>query len=643
MLPGEPVVLHEKLHTTFSGVVHPISTQEATVHQYLGIKYASVPARFRQSKLHTVYPPVTDATRYGPVCPQHNVKGYEEELFGLPEDVIPQQTLNQNEFECLNLNITCPANALPGSRLPVMFYIHGGGNRGSGSSWLYDGGALVQRSMMVGKPIILVTFNYRLGLFGFAASSALREDNHAAGEEGVGNYGLRDQRKALEWVYSFISGFGGDPTNITLFGSASGASDILCHMHSTANETRPLFQRAIVQSAVLDIDIPHVAGAAWEFSKLVSAIRAHTVEDLRAVCPRVLASVVPVFRAVDDGVFFAPGWKEAIYPDNDNELACHEQVPEIQILSHRMKTPHGRLRSTSRPPRSKSRSRSRARHGPIINHYHHPPHLQPLMIGDCAGESLLWSLPASLWTAPGIVRRVRAICQSLPKASALLRAYDISSHTPLDELPDHIMDLINDARFAWPTDCIASNAKRARGGHNVWRYVFDQESPSRGLPHHAVDLLYLFDNVPLTVPPAFTPPDVYSPELTPEGSPLLTRPDTPDMYYGSDTDSDGVDFGFGFNNPEDDDAWAVPVVDEWTYARVRDAVQGRWFAFAYGEAPWHEDKVYVFGPEGEAGERSMSIFPGRRRVDLWKDALEPLGMHLAQKVGIELSNGPPAL
>lgn len=65
MLQGEPVVLHEKLHTTFTGLVHPISTQEATVHQYLGIKYASVPARFRQSKLHTSYPPVTDATRHG--------------------------------------------------------------------------------------------------------------------------------------------------------------------------------------------------------------------------------------------------------------------------------------------------------------------------------------------------------------------------------------------------------------------------------------------------------------------------------------------------------------------------------------------------------------------------------------------------
>ena len=64
-LQSEAVVMHQKLHTTFTGTVHPISTEEAVVHQYLGIKYASVPARFRQAKLHTAYPPVTDATRHG--------------------------------------------------------------------------------------------------------------------------------------------------------------------------------------------------------------------------------------------------------------------------------------------------------------------------------------------------------------------------------------------------------------------------------------------------------------------------------------------------------------------------------------------------------------------------------------------------
>jgi carboxylesterase type B len=470
----------------------------------------------------------------------------------------------------------------------------------------------------------------------------LLEDNLAAGDEGVGNYGLRDQRKALEWVHSFISDFGGDPNNITLFGSASGAADVLCHMHSTANLTRPLFQRAVIQSALLDPEIPHVSGAGWQFSRLMSALHAQSVEELREVSVETIAAVVPTTRVVDDGIFFAHGWKSHLYPEYIDAVQ-HEQVPELQALSQRVMTPHGRLHSSS--PRSLSRSRSRPRHALSTNHYHHPAHLQPLIIGDCGAESLLWSLPASLWTAPGIVRRIRAVCQSLSKSSALLRAYDISSHTPPDELPERVLDLINDARFAWSTECIASGAKRARGGHGVWRYVFDQEGPSRPLPHHAVDLLYLFDNVPLTVPPAVSPPDVFSPGPSPCGSPPFSRPDTPAMSYGSDTDSDGVDFGFGFNAPDgvdgECDPWGgLPVVDEWTYARVRDAVQGRWFAFAYGEAPWSEDKVYVFGPEGEAGERSMSIFAGRRRVEMWKEALAPLGMQLVQKVGIELSNGP---
>ena len=64
-LESEPIMHHEKLHTTFQGLVHPISTEHAAVHQYRGIKYASIPARFRQSKLFASFYPSTDATRYG--------------------------------------------------------------------------------------------------------------------------------------------------------------------------------------------------------------------------------------------------------------------------------------------------------------------------------------------------------------------------------------------------------------------------------------------------------------------------------------------------------------------------------------------------------------------------------------------------
>jgi len=206
------------------------------------------------------------------------------------------------------------------------------------------------------------------------------------------------------------------------------------------------------------------------------------------------------------------------------------------------------------------------------------------------------------------MRRLKAVCGSLSKASALLRAYDISSYTPPDELVERILELINDARIAWPTHGVAEGAQRDRDGKGVWRYTFDQEGPTRGIPHHATDLMYLFDNVPL--PTVSEPADL---------------PNEESDYFESDYF---------------DDDWAIPTVDEFSYGRVRDAIQERWIAFAYGEVPWNENKVFVFGPEGETGERSSCIFEGRRRKHVWKEALEPLGMQLVQKVGVELSNGP---
>jgi len=91
-------------------------------------------------------------------------------MFGLSPDESPTQTFKQNEFECLNLTITCPAGLNSQSRLPVMLWIHGGGERGSGSNWVFDGGALVRKSLLIGKPVIMINLNFRIGLFGFAAS-----------------------------------------------------------------------------------------------------------------------------------------------------------------------------------------------------------------------------------------------------------------------------------------------------------------------------------------------------------------------------------------------------------------------------------------------------------------------------------------
>lgn len=159
----------------------------------------------------------------------------------------------------------------------------------------------------------------------------------------------------------------------------------------------------------------------------------------------------------------------------------------------------------------------------------------------------------------------------------------------------------------------------------MWRYVFDQEGPTRGIPHHAADLVYLFDNAPL--------PECARPSA--QSSPIV---ECPERFYDYSDEEEDVKIKCG--NLQDEDEWRVPSVDEWSYARVRDTIQERWIAFANGEAPWNEDKVFVFGPEGETGERSSWIFEGRRRKQVWKEALEPLGP-LVQKVGLELSRGPP--
>lgn len=602
-----PKLYHPSLHTTFCGVDHPISTPDTPIHQYLGIKYASVPARFRPSKLCKSYPSIVDATQHGPICPQPRTsKTIEEALVGITNEQVPYQALKHDEFECLNLNITCPAGLTPQSRLPVMLWIHGGGELGCGSSWVYDCGPLVQKSMQIGKPVILVTFNFRIGLFGFAASPMIREDNKSAGEEGVGNYGLRDQRKAMKWLHHYVAEFGGNPADITVFGENSGGADILCHMLSAENQTRPMFQRAIVQSALLEHNLPDVNRAGWQLSRILAALHVTTIDQLRQVDAEKLAVLGNSQRAVDDGVFFRPGWREYFVKD-DAHSRHHHQLKEHIAQAH-----------------SRARSRSSIRGAPRTPALALPANLQPLIIGDCSSDATLWAHYLSLWTPEGAVRRIKAVCQSLSKASSIMRAYDISPYTPDEEIFERLLDLVNDTRVAWPTECVAQNAKRERGGRGVWRYVFDQEGPSKGVPHHAADLIYLFDTVPL-----------------PESA-QASATSSPQIFCESFDDiDDDDDFTYGSVGQErDEDEWATTVVDEWAYTRVRDALQERWISFAHGEAPWREDKVFVFGPEAETGERSDLIFEGRRRKELWKEALEPLGMQLVQKLGVELSRGP---
>jgi para-nitrobenzyl esterase len=141
--------------------------------------------------------------------------------------------------DCLTLNVWAPATAAKPA--PVMVWIHGGGNiQGSGSGTYTDGTAFAHDG------IVLVSFNYRLGLLGFFAHPALIA---AAGKEPATNFGLLDQIAALQWVQKNIAAFGGDPNNVTVFGESAGAEDVLALM--TAAPAKGLFERVIAESAPL--------------------------------------------------------------------------------------------------------------------------------------------------------------------------------------------------------------------------------------------------------------------------------------------------------------------------------------------------------------------------------------------------------
>ena len=176
------------------------------VHHYRGIPYATISARFAKPSLATEWrqngQDGQNFRKYGAMCPQPAFPF--EESFGLP--ISPEQTApTYNEFTCCNLNITCPVTSTS-SRCPVYVWIHGGGQSVSFPSAqhrLGDPGVLVAQSIEMKKPIILVTFNYRMNLLGFGDPEGLNM-----------NLDMQDQITAVRWVKDYIALFGGDPVGL---------------------------------------------------------------------------------------------------------------------------------------------------------------------------------------------------------------------------------------------------------------------------------------------------------------------------------------------------------------------------------------------------------------------------------------------
>ena len=212
---------------TEQGKVSGKPINNGKVRAFLGVPYAAPPLgalRWKAPEPPARWKGVRDATSHGARCVQTN-----------PFSDMSFQDGGPSE-DCLFLNVFTPKNAKPSSKLPVMFWIHGGGyTAGSASEPRHDGDFLPT------KGVVLVTINYRLGVFGFLATTDLAKEAGAAG-----NYGLMDMVAALEWVKENIAQFGGDPGNVTIFGESAGSSAVCTLM--AAQPARGLFQKAIGES-----------------------------------------------------------------------------------------------------------------------------------------------------------------------------------------------------------------------------------------------------------------------------------------------------------------------------------------------------------------------------------------------------------
>lgn len=205
-------------------------TREGDLTVYRGLPFAAPPVgdlRWRAPRSVKVWSGVKLLDHFSPRCMQQRMY----------PDNAPAEPMSE---DCLYLNLWVPSHS-SGKKLPVMVWIYGGGlDGGSGSTPLYAGDVLAQQG------VIVVTFNYRLSVFGFLAHPELARESatHA-----TGNYGLLDQLAALRWVHRNIAAFGGDRSRVTIFGQSSGSISI--STLSVSPLAKGLFKYAIGESGGL--------------------------------------------------------------------------------------------------------------------------------------------------------------------------------------------------------------------------------------------------------------------------------------------------------------------------------------------------------------------------------------------------------
>ena len=285
---------------TANGLVDGRGVQPSGVRIFRGIPFAQPPTgelRWREPQPVKNWTGVRPAVDFGPRCMQAVVF-----------DDIRYRSNGVSE-DCLYLNVWTPAKSNQ-ERLPVLVYFYGGGFvNGDTSETRYDG------ESMAAKGIVVVSVNYRLGVFGFLALPELtKESPHKAS----GNYGLLDQNAGLRWVRQNIANFGGDPKRITIAGESAGSISVSAHMVSPLS--KDLIAGAIGESGAITgaLSAVPLAQAEADGSKFVASLGAESLAALRAMPvqqilePAYKRGVVGRFPITIDG-YFLPADPATIY------------------------------------------------------------------------------------------------------------------------------------------------------------------------------------------------------------------------------------------------------------------------------------------------------------------------------------------
>jgi para-nitrobenzyl esterase len=276
-LPASAEAASKVVVKTPQGAVRGIRV--AGADRFLGLPYARPPVksrRFRPPVAAARWAGTRDATRQSPACVQFEPTGVRED--------------QATSEDCLYLDVYRPSSATRRSRLPVLVWIHGGGNT-QGTGVIYGG-----QTMAAQTKTIVVSINYRLGAFGWLALPQLDAETPA----GSGNWGLMDQLASLKWVRSYIRAYGGNPRLVTIAGQSAGAAGV-CGLLA-APSAKGYFQRAILESGPCrstplkaaaeqtGVNFAHAAGC-LDDANLVSCLRDGWGANLKAWVGNLVAAL----------------------------------------------------------------------------------------------------------------------------------------------------------------------------------------------------------------------------------------------------------------------------------------------------------------------------------------------------------------